>query len=212
MVIKSFDTLAPSKRWLWMIVRHLVPRQSRWFYEGCLGIPGQLWYEDRRLLYGTVRAYRPETVFEVGTWYGGGSTYFISSALKDNGRGMLHTVESDRAVYAMALQSYSHQLSHLRAHVKLYVGTSTGIYPNVLKDVGRADMVFLDGGDDPRQTASEFNMFARYMGRGSVLLMHDWDNEKMSVLRPLIERSADWIPRAKIIPPRSVGFAVYERL
>jgi len=182
-----------------------------WFYEGCFAVPGQLWYADRKLLYSMIRAYKPKIVFEVGTWYGGGSTYFIGQALYENGFGVLFTIEADPAIYHAAKENYNSHLSHLLPYVRFHHGISTEVYPDLLREIGRVEAVFLDGAPDPRQTLSEFRMFEPYLPNGSILLAHDWDNEKMELLRLYIEASREWVVKQTLTAPQSVGFAVCVR-
>jgi predicted O-methyltransferase YrrM len=191
------------------MVRPFVPRRARWLYEGCLDVPGQLWFADRKLLYDSIRAHKPRTVFEVGTWYGGGSTYFISQALYENGGGVLYTIEEDREAFARAKENYAQRLPHLLPHVRFHVGKSTEVYPALLRELGAVDAVFLDGGDDGRQTLREFEMFAEYMKTGALLLAHDWDQQKMEMLRPVLETSQQWTLQARATAPASVGFVVW---
>jgi len=191
-----------------MLLRHFVPKRIRWFYEGCLPVRGQLWYADRKLLYETIHAHKPKIVFEVGTWYGGGSTYFISQALYENGSGVLHTIEVDLEIYSVAVENYRRHLAHLLPYVEFHFGDSTTVYPDLLRELEMVDAVFLDGAANPQQTRSELEMFAPYLTSGSLLLAHDWDNEKMSWLRPFIEASPDWVIKHTISLPYSVGFAV----
>nr|WP_086425286.1 class I SAM-dependent methyltransferase [Nitrospira cf. moscoviensis SBR1015] len=208
----SYHALSPKDQQIWRIVRWMIPYRLRWFFEGCLQIPGQLWVADRKMLYRTIRRVKPQTVFEVGTWLGGGSTYFISQALHDNGFGMLHTIEADAHRHTAAQQNYKAHLPHLVKHVTFHSGKAMEIYPRLLRQLGSIDTVFLDGSADPQEAYGEFEMFAQYLHQGSVVLMHDWDNEKMALLRPAVERSAEWHIEQTITAPQSVGFAIIRHI
>jgi len=182
----------------------------RFFFEGSLQLPGQLWYADRFVMYHTVRQLQPEHVFEVGTWNGGGSTLFIAQALHDNGRGVVHTVEADPTLYQTAVAAYGRYFPHLLPHVDFQQGFSTERLPALLKQIRRVNCVFLDG-LGAESTLGDFRMFEPQMGEGSVLMAHDWFDEKMALLRPQLERSPDWLVEQVITPPESVGFAVLRR-
>jgi predicted O-methyltransferase YrrM len=67
---------------------------------------GQMTVEERKAIYHIVRKAKPHTVFEIGTWKGGGSTYILSSALYHNGRGVLYTVEACAEFYEHAVSLY----------------------------------------------------------------------------------------------------------
>lgn len=211
MPLHSFHALPESRRKLWKSVRLFVPRRMRWFYEGCMAVPGQLWYADRRMLYEAIRRVKPDTVFEVGTWRGGGSTYFISQALYENGGGVLHTIECDPGLHAEAKALYKEHLPHLLPHVEFHCGTSEEVYPGILEQLGAIDAVFLDGGNNSARTLAELRMFSAYIRADGIVLAHDWDNEKMALVRPFLENSADWRLTDHLTAPRSVGFAVWVR-
>ena len=209
MFLKSYHALSRNKKKAWLLARRLVPHSKRFYYEGCMNIPGQLWYEERKTLYESIREFSPDVVFEVGTWIGGGSTFFIAQALFDNGSGTLFTIEKDSSTYQSAINNYNHFLGHLVPYVNFFLGESTEVYRDILKKIGRVDALFLDGASDPRQTVREFKMFEPYLGYRSVLMVHDWEDEKMRLLRPIIEESTNWILEKKLVPPKSVGFAVF---
>ncbi len=158
-----------------------------------------------------MRRERPTTVFEVGTWEGGGSTFFIAEALYRNGRGILYTSEIDRARYGQAVASYETHLPHLLPHVRFHHGASLDVYPKVLSEVGSVDAVLLDGEQDATKTVEEFEMFEPFMDPGSILLMHDWGNEKMRLLKARLGSSERWAPDRIVSGRGSVGFAVFNR-
>jgi len=209
--ITSYFGLLNQGKKIYRFIRKLIPYKYRWFFEGNLNVPGQLWYVDRKKIYQVVRKHKPKVVFEIGTWYGGGSTYFISQALYENGFGILHTVEIDPKVYACAIENYNRYLKHLLPFIKFYRGNALEKYPEVLKNCGKVDMLFLDGVDDPQQTLLEFEMFAPYLGSKSVVIAHDWGNKKTALLKPKVEASREFTIEEVILLPKSIGLAIFSR-
>ncbi|OGF61545.1 MAG: hypothetical protein A2Y62_01835 [Candidatus Fischerbacteria bacterium RBG_13_37_8] len=206
--MRSYHYLSPHEKKLWLKIRNFLPHNIRWFYEGFPSIPGHLWYSERKLLYKIVRRYKPSLVFEVGTWLGGGSTYFISNAIYKNGRGILHTIESDYEIYEKAVNNYNRFLKFLIPFTNFHYGISYDLYPTLLREMGKADMIFLDGANDPQQALLEYEMFEPYLSAGAILMAHDWCNEKMALLKPMIEKSDTWKLEQILLPPYSEGFAV----
>jgi predicted O-methyltransferase YrrM len=211
-LLKSYHNAGPNGQRAWTAIRRFVPKQIRTFYEGCPAIPGQLWYRERKVLYRTIRQFQPRTVFEVGTWYGGGSTFFIAQALHDNGGGLLYTMEPNEIAYENAVAGYRRELPHLLPYVKFLCGRSTDIFPQELINLQKLDALFLDGAQDSRQTSGEFAMFEPYLSPGSIFMAHDWDNEKMESVRPRMEQSRDWVLETQLTAPHSLGFVVYRKL
>lgn len=212
LTLKSYHNAGPRKRRAWHAVRTFLPPQTRFFYEGCLAIPGQLWYRERKALYHAIRQHKPENVFEVGTWYGGGSTFFITQALHDNGIGTLYTVEPNLAAFEKAVSGYEHHLQDLVPFVNFFHGSSTDVFPDQLKRFSQIGAVFLDGAQDAIQSAKEFELFERYLKKGSILMAHDWDNDKMQTVRPKIEESPDWLLETRLTAPHSLGFVVFRNI
>jgi predicted O-methyltransferase YrrM len=211
-VLKSYHNAGPKGRRAWTAIRRFVPKQTRAFYEGCPAIPGQLWYRERKALYQAIRKHKPRTVFEVGSWYGGGSTFFIAQALHDNGAGLLYAIEPNETAYDNAVVGYKREVPHLLPYVRFFRGSSTDLFPERLKELEKVDALFLDGAQDSRQTADEFAMFEPHLQAGSIFMAHDWDNEKMESVRPQMEHSRDWVLETKLTAPHSLGFVVYRKL
>lgn len=210
MKITSFHALSPRMQSLWRRVRVLVPRRQRFLFEGSMDVRGQLWYAERDLLYRTVLRTQPEVVFEIGTWEGGGSTFFIASALSEIGRGRLHTVELDGERCEQARRAYATHLPDLAPFVRFHQGSSLDVIPGLLVAEGRCDLLFLDGAQDAEQSMDELQMFAGMLRSGSVLVAHDWDNDKMAKVRPLIEADPRFEVVERLTSPASVGMIVAE--
>lgn len=207
--MKSSDNLSPRKRMLWSVLRYGVPSRLRWYYEGHPKLRGQLWVAERRLLYGTVRKYRPEICFEIGTWRGGGSTLFLAQALHDNGEGMLHTIEVNREISQEAIDNYSAYLPELVPFVKFHLGDYRVIYGNILRTCGPVGFLFLDGAEDADETLHQFELFAPHLGAGSIVMAHDWFTEKARLVRSLLEDRPEWEVKSILSPPASVGLALF---
>jgi predicted O-methyltransferase YrrM len=195
----------------WFIGRNLVPRRYRDLYEGHLHIAGQMWFEDRRVLYDTVRRLRPQRCFEVGTWRGGGSTLVIARALHDNGEGVLHTIETHDESYRAAVDGYEKYLPQLLPFVEFYLGDYRDYFPEIVERDGGVDFFVLDGAEDGAQTVEQFEFFEAHARVGSELFAHDWKTEKTRLLRPALEATERWTVRTVAGPPKSVGLAVAAR-
>jgi predicted O-methyltransferase YrrM len=151
---------------------------------------GQLWYDDRKWLFETVRELKPAHAVETGTWMGGGSTYFISSALYYNGAGKLITVENDPTMYHTATNLYQTRWPFLLPHVQFVLGDSRTVLPPVLPEV--LDFIFLDGNQDHEITRNEFLLLTPRLRVGGILMAHDWFNGKAEAIKPLLESNPQW--------------------
>lgn len=148
---------------------------------------GQLWLEDRRWLYNTVLELQPVVALEVGTWRGGGSTFFIASALAENGFGILHTIEKNAILASEASSRYIREWPRLLQHVHFHFGGSEDMIPLIAP----TDFVFLDGAQDPAQMLREFELVKPHLRVGGVLMAHDWFNGKADDLKPVLELESD---------------------
>jgi len=200
---RTLQATGPRCHPLWRLLRRLVPEHMRLCFEGHPWLEGQMWFAERRLLGQAIRAYRPISCVEVGTWNGGGSTFFTALALRENGRGMLHTWETDAALYEKARRTYQMRLPELAPYVSFHLGDfrETESPPSV-------DCLMLDGPEDAESTLEQFRFFEPRMRPGSLLLAHDWHTEKARLIRPLVEEGSLFRIVARVDPPVSVGFIV----
>ncbi len=183
-------------------------------------LEGQMTPEERQELYKLVTDTKPDVVFEVGTWKGGGSTYFLSSALHENGKGVLFTIESEAEFFSHAVSLYSGPLKELKPFVNFSFGQSHEIYPNLLKTLLEVnknpdswsciDMVFLDGKEDSDQTLNELNMFSPYLKRDGIVACHDWKTSKTDKIRSIMA-SNKW-ELVSFLPNGPTGFAAFRKM
>ena len=182
-------------------------KRDRFFFEGCHGNPGQMFLAERRCLYNTILKYKPRHCFEVGTYTGGGSTYFLASAFAELGHGKVITMESDEHYYNIAKDFYYQNLSHLVPHVEFIHGSGIECFLPFLQE-DNIDCFFLDGAENSRQTLEQYTFFEKFAMPGTVLMAHDWETEKMVGLRPFLKEKNFWETMTLLSPPESVGFVV----
>jgi predicted O-methyltransferase YrrM len=160
-------------------------------------IEGQLNAAERELLLkGIIEAARPPKVaLEVGTWLGGGSTLHILRAFEANGQGHLWGIEANRAIY-------DRMLANLRAGAPGSVprftplfGFSQDVIPEWLAQQSpgfEIDFVFLDGGNNPGEQITEFQLLDPHMPVGAQLMAHDAKFRKGKWLVPYLTRLDHW--------------------
>ena len=152
---------------------------------------GQLWLEDRKWLFETVRDLRPALAVETGTWKGGGSTFFIASALYYNGTGVLVTVENNEGMHNIAKHLYATRWPFLLPHVKFVLGDSVSTLPATLADAP-LDFIFLDGDQDAEKTRAECLLLTPRLRVGGILMAHDWYAGKADAIKCYLENNPDW--------------------
>jgi cephalosporin hydroxylase len=176
---------------------------------------GQMNPEERKALYNLIIDTKPEVVCEVGTCRGGGSTYFISSALRNNCKGILYTCENKKEFYDYAISLYqgNPDFASLIKYVQFWFGDSFSVYNTVFEILrherksDKIDIVFLDGGACGITMLYDFCMFRSHIPIGGFLAAHDWNNGKSDYLKPVIDNDCDWKKVNEV-----VGFVIYKRI
>jgi hypothetical protein len=209
--LRNAHQLGPWASRGWRVGRAVVPRRYRELYEGHLCIAGQMWFEDRRVLYDTVRRLRPQRCFEVGTWRGGGSTLVIARALHENGSGKLHTIETDEETHRAAVEDYRQHTPHLLPFVDFHLGDYRDRFAAIVEREGGVDFFVLDGAEDGEQTLEQFRFFDERSHAGTGLFAHDWETEKARLVRAELESSDTWQIQRTVGEPKSVGLAIATR-
>jgi len=207
--LHNYHELSDINRILYMVaMRPDWDEERRFFFEGCRDLPGQMYIADRRALYQTILKYGPRTCYEIGTYTGGGSTFFLAQAFKKLGAGRVITLEADPNTHILAAAFYARYLPDLRRHVEFLRGSDTSAFTPFIEAEGGVDCVFLDGAADAEETMRQFHFFEPFFHAGSVLMCHDWETEKQRDLRAHLAERSDWRLETVMGEPESVGFAV----
>jgi len=195
-----------------LFIRPFWPAKRRFFYEGHFGLPGQMHTAERQALYETILKYRPRFCLEIGTYTGGGSTFFLASAFKELGQGKLLTLEANPYYHKKASSYYGKHLPDLASHLDFILGDDIRAFDSALKEYGTIDCLLLDGAEDARQTLDQYEYFSSFFTAGTILMLHDWNTEKTRLLKPLLLADPKWRTDAELKPPKSVGLIIMERL
>jgi len=161
-------------------------------------------------MYNALIEYKPKDCFEIGTFTGGGSTFFIASAFYKNSTGKLITIESDDRLYNKAKNFYANKLKSLNKHTEFIKGDNFSFIEKHITD-GKVDCFFLDGAEDGNQTLEQYNDFLPYCKTGTIMMLHDWNTEKTIKVKNLILQDSGWKMISELEPPISVGFVIFVR-
>ncbi len=171
-------------------------------------IEGQLSGEERRLLSEAILHSnpKPETVIEVGTWLGGGSTLHILQALQQNGCGHLWGIEADHGIYERMLANIQKAVPEAAARFTPLFGLSDQVIPKWIAEKGtglRVDFAFLDGGDNPNEQILEFQQLDPHIPIGGQLMAHDARVRKGKYFVPYLALLDHW--RSQVHNSSEVG-------
>jgi predicted O-methyltransferase YrrM len=122
-------------------------------------------YEVLLFLSALVRMLKPKVCIETGTYQGHG-TYFIATALRANGWGVLHTAEPDSGQRELA-NARVHRMG-VESWVLLYANTGLGMIEMVQTPI---DFAFLDSNIDTR--IGEMVALLPRLTRSGVVAVHD---------------------------------------
>jgi predicted O-methyltransferase YrrM len=163
-------------------------------------VAGQLNEAERRRLFEVViQAPRaPRVVLEVGTWLGGGSTVHLLRALHERGSGHLWGIEADRSVFEQMVANIRRAAPAAAHRFTPLFGLSQEVLPRWLAEQPpgfEIDLAFLDGGNNPMEQITEFQLIDPFMPVGAHLLSHDAKLRKGRFLVPYLSALDNWESR-----------------
>ena len=196
-----------------IFIRPFSDKEKRFYFESIgFRISGQMYVAERKALYSIIREKKPRHCFEIGTYTGGGSTYFTAKAFESIGKGKVITLENHPFFYNKAKNYYARYLPNIAKHVDFLLGDKASDFTEIIKSYGGVDCVFLDGAEDSTQTLDQYNYFLPFLHKGSILMLHDWNTEKTLKIKPVLQNNSSWKKIVELKPPESVGFAIFEKV
>lgn len=123
-------------------------------------IAGLTPFPDALYLYLLVREYKPETIFEIGTWVGT-SALFMAEALKKNGTGHIYTCDSNE--YYILPEEYAELVTPITGH-------SDAVLADLKTKGTQFDFMFIDG----NLTSQSTQLIAETTHENTVFAIHDF--------------------------------------
>jgi predicted O-methyltransferase YrrM len=141
---------------------------SKYFAENAAAARSLVSPQTQALLYCTIRALRPQHVFEIGT-YRAGTTEAICRALHTNGFGMAHAVDPFCAEHIKAV--FRKWPPELLNRVTLYPTDSMDFFKTMERNGVHPALVFVDGNHDYEFALFDIGSAARAMVPGGFIFV-----------------------------------------
>ena len=191
-----------------VVIRPFWSKERRFFFQGSLPLMGQMYLAERKALFDTITTYKPRQCFEIGTYTGGGSTYYIGSALAKNGSGTLYTIENNTHCYNKASRYFADKLPKINQCIQFIFSNTAHAFDSMVTSYDKVDFVFFDGAEEGPQTLEQYHYFLPYFKKGSLIAFHDWNTEKTISVKPIVTTDSSWKKLVELTPPNSVGMAI----
>ncbi len=141
-------------------------------------------YKEGKILYNLCKELKPEIVLEIGTFHGYSGAYMLS-ALEDNKKGFLYTVEEQKSHIDIAninLNKISNRYKILHGAASL----SLQSYRPLIIEVWNKpiDFLFIDGDHSFESVESDLKKYEPFVSRGGIIACHDY-------LMPAIQPAVD---------------------
>jgi cephalosporin hydroxylase len=185
--------------------------------------PGEMLPYERFKLFSWITEIRPKLILEVGTGFGGESTFYISEAIKNlNIDCKIYTCDSERTINQNLLSSCN--------FINFFNWKSNDLITKLVKENLIPDFIMFDGPENPDIAYDDIKFLENYIEDGTYFSMHDWDyhrnydnnkSTKSIKIREYMEKSDKWLLLEQLhsdkknsdfdnLPFDSVGLCLYK--
>lgn len=164
-------------------------------YTECINSQAEMLPLERKALYECVVFNQPKSILEVGTGSGGGATYFMARAIKDNNiKCKLYTCDPLRSPDEEFLKTFPFVV-----YKKDY---SFNVIDYLLGKKVIPDFLMFDGPEDPNVALEDLKSLEPFIKKGTILCIHDYElnirgydnalSTKSKLIKPYVEGSSAW--------------------
>lgn len=126
--------------------------------------------ENGELLYYLVKIHRPMKIIETGSGF---STMLMANALKENGKGVIHTFDTDKNWQG----DVDNKIKNIECHMHVSF-INSALNKAHLSMIGKINFVFLDADHTYDSVIGEFNIVKEYLEKNSIIAFHDSSHPK----------------------------------
>lgn len=172
---------------------------------------GSLWTVEGRVLYALIRAFRPQTVIEIGTHVGCSTTH-IASALKMNGSGQVITFDTATLINVPGSDQEYRQGDLIPPELWPVVELVHGDGVQYIElDLLEADFIYEDGDHSEEGVNRVWKAGVPKLTPGGVIVSHDAAHWLVGEAIRNGIRNAGYEPTIYAIRPSDCGLGVYRK-
>jgi hypothetical protein len=155
---------------------------------------GEMSPYERYKLYNWILDIKPKSIIEIGCGTCGGSTKFMSDAIKENKFGHIYCCDPSRGPGANFLTN--------NTCVTYYTENSDQLIARIINAKIEIDYIFFDGPESPDLALNDLLTLEQYIKDGTYFSMHDWHfgtrgydgacSIKSNKIKPYMESSKQW--------------------
>jgi len=133
-----------------------------------------------QLLFRIARHSRPAVMLELGTSLGISASYLAMG----NPHGQVTTIEGCQEIASLAKKNFDHMGL---LNINQVTGPFDEVLPEVLRDLGKADLIFIDGNHRRKPSLEYFHQCLQHINDDSVLILDDihWSGEMEEVWKEI---------------------------
>lgn len=163
------------------------------YFKQSISEYGEMLPYERYCLYSWIKKYKPRNLLEIGTGTGG-STQYISDAMKENGFGEIYSCDPSRSPSIDFIKN--------RPNLHFYSMMSGDMIQFIKTEKINIDFIFFDGPENPDVALLDLLELEKYITINTLFCMHDWHigirgydlaiSTKCYKVKPYIENSSKW--------------------
>jgi len=141
-------------------------------------------------LFDEVRNVKPANIMEIGVWKGERAKKMIELAKRYNTSDSIHyygfdlfeimdeeKYSKEMSKQPPSIKAIEDKLGDMGAHIHLFKGDTTQTLPNVVSDLPKMDLVFIDGGHSLETIENDWLYVSKLLKSGSMVIFDDyWPN------------------------------------
>ena len=136
--------------------------------------------QDYFVMYAVTRAIQATRIVEIGTNRGFSATVFCQAVIDNKQTPQIWAVDDWKvSPKAFDIAKGLFERTGFAEYIEIVMGKSQEVLPDLLKKIGKVDLIFIDGSHKPEDVITDFNNSKNY---ADYILLHDTGNGKVGYL------------------------------